>query len=106
MRGGANITRHIRTQRQWEAQETRSFVYRTIRSICEMKAEHKVEPVVATERELKEHFEEKHFKCLECLVRAGVAIKTRGIKYDLYTLNYAAFEAYDQKMRELCSITA
>ena len=89
------------TQRQQEMQKVRTHVYCTIRRICDMKVEHKVEPVVATERELREHFEEKHWKMLNSWVEQGIAIKTKGVCYNLYKLDYHAYEAYEQRLRNI-----
>lgn len=89
------------TAHQQEMERIRGHVYATIKRICDMKAEHKVVPVVATERELKEFFEEKHWKMLNSWVEQGIAIKTKGVCYNLYKLDYHAYEAYEQRLRNI-----
>lgn len=89
------------TAHQQEKERIRGHVYATIKRICDMKAEHKVVPEVATERELSEFFEDKHWKMLQSWVEQGIATKTRGVCYDLYTINYHEYERYEQRLRNI-----
>lgn len=86
------------THRQWEARETATKVYTTIRRICEKKKAEGITPARATWRELRDEFEDKHFRHLEFLVEQGVATKVRAINYDTYEIDYPAWEALVRRL--------
>lgn len=99
---GYNFASKERLSRlQLKAQRTKVEVYGTIHRIVERKKAQGIVPARATERELRDVFEERHFEHLEFLVSRGAAIKTRAINYDTYEIDYPVYEELMARMRDL-----
>lgn len=90
----------IKSPAEHKAQAERTKVVKTIRRICEQKAQEGKFPPRATWRELRDVLTEDEFKMLNHLIKWDVVTVYPGVNFDTYETDEAKLIAFERDLEK------